>query len=226
MTILIAEISNMHLGDMDVARELIKTAKECGADIAKGQAFMPSDMLQHGVMSKMFYQMCSFSFSQYVELIEYGEDIGIPVFFSIISPHFYALTAKQKYKKITAKQFVMRTKQRIRLNDKENYFISMNVPRTIPLKKANLMYAQGYGKATEDSTYQQLVSFYQRPIGISHHNKDISDLKIMANCYDLPVIEKHFYFGSEIKDENGQIYRDCLHAADPKTFEELARIFK
>ena len=36
---LIAEISNAHLGDLNVAKEMIRIAHECGATHVKGQAF-------------------------------------------------------------------------------------------------------------------------------------------------------------------------------------------
>ena len=45
-TELIAEIGQNHNGDLDLAKELIRLAKESGADVAKFQVYDAKELLQ------------------------------------------------------------------------------------------------------------------------------------------------------------------------------------
>ena len=97
---LIAEIGNNHFGSMEKAKELIRVAKECGADVVKGQAFLAKD-LTTGSMHHEFYEMCSMNLDQNIELFSYAYTIGIDMFFSVFSDGFEELERLQKYKKIS-----------------------------------------------------------------------------------------------------------------------------
>ncbi len=225
MTILIAEISNMHLGSMVKAKQLIRTAAQCGADMVKGQAFVAKDMLANGVMTLEFYQKCALSFYDYIELLEYADSIGTIFFYSVLSVKMNMITARQTYRKVTAKQFANRSPRDIRAVDTETTFISMGQLREIELSNAHLMYAYQYNQPICLATYQDMLHYYKRPIGISHHEKVIKPLMELSKEYDLPVIEKHFYLGDDIVFD-GRRYRDCDHAANPTNFEILAKAVK
>jgi len=99
---LIAEIGNNALGSMTKAKELIRVAMESGADLVKSQAFSAKDI--KGSMDHSFYQMCEFSFDEYVELLHYAKDIGVPMFYSIFSREFEDLSYHQHWHKTAGSQ--------------------------------------------------------------------------------------------------------------------------
>lgn len=227
MTLLIAEISNHHLGCIEQAKKLILTAKNCGADIVKGQAFVAEDMRKWGTMPLSFYDRCAFRYSQYKDLILYGDEIGIPVFFTILSNKLSLLGSFQKYKKLHAGGSATCRKDKFWHYDKENIFISMKEPRVDvkEIRKAKILYATEYMQDADLEGYEALKKFYDREIGVSHHGTTIEGLLEIHKTYRLPVVEKHFYFGKKIEWE-GQVYRDCLHSMSPYVFEEFARSLK
>jgi len=225
MTFLIAEISNHHLGSLDLAKKLILEAKNCGANAVKSQAFLAEDMLKWGSMPLSFYKKCELKYHEYKELIEYGEEIGIPVFFTILSLNYRNLGARQKYKKLHAGGAATCRKDKFWHYDKENIFISMKEPRTDvkEIRKAKILYATDYMKDVDFEGYEHLRKFYDRDIGVSHHGASIENLVELNKVYKLPVVEKHFFFGQKI-DWEGNMYRDCLHSVTPYGFSQLARI--
>ena len=79
---LIAEVGNNHFGDYESALEHIRVAKECGATAVKFQAWENSELVW-GSMPLEFYEQCKFDSMQIQSLIDYGQGLGILVFFSI-----------------------------------------------------------------------------------------------------------------------------------------------
>lgn len=227
MAFLIAEISNHHLGSVEQAKKLILTAKNSGADAVKGQAFVAEDMLKWGMMPLSFYKQCELKYAEYKELILYGDEIGVPVFFTILSTKLTNLGAFQKYKKLHAGGSASCRREKFWHYDKENIFLSMKEPRVDvkEIRKAKILYATEYMQDADLTGYETLKKFYDRDIGISHHGTKINGLLEIHKTYRLPVVEKHFFFGKKIEWEN-QVYRDCLHSMSPYMFEHLARALK
>jgi len=173
-----------------------------------------------------FYEKCSLFYDEYLELIAFGNNHDIPVFFTIISDHYRRLAFWQKHQKIYASQWDNLPASRIEEIDSPDHIVSMRTFRLLPIKFARIMCATEYGQAIDLALYDRLAKFYDRPIGISHHGSIIDDLQTMiASGLDLPTIEKHFYMGDQISFD-GCIYRDCSHAATPQIFEKLAKIYK
>ena len=89
--IIIAEIGCNHMGQFDIAIELIKLSKECGADYAKFQKRTPKELLtkeQYDTPHPVQYnaygdtygahrEFLEFSKDQHLELKKYAESIGI-----------------------------------------------------------------------------------------------------------------------------------------------------
>lgn len=73
---IIAEIGQNHLGDMDLACKLISLAWENGADLAKFQLY--DSLKLYGEKQKE-----ELTFDQAEELFNFGQGIGIEVFFSV-----------------------------------------------------------------------------------------------------------------------------------------------
>lgn len=91
MVKVIAEIGCNHKGDMEIAKELIKSAKICGADVAKFQKRNPKELLSpeeynaphpnpvnsYGKTYGEHREFLEFSVDQHKELKEYCEKLGI-----------------------------------------------------------------------------------------------------------------------------------------------------
>lgn len=87
----IAEIGCNHKGDMQIAKELIKSAKLCGADIAKFQKRTPKEILSpeqynaphpnpanaYGPTYGAHREFLEFNADQHKELKEYCDEVGI-----------------------------------------------------------------------------------------------------------------------------------------------------
>ena len=87
---IIAEIGQNFLGEMVIAKLLIKQAKEGGADLAKFQLYDTDNdfpFTEH-VKGSMIYELgkeAELSFEQANELFCYGQEVGIEVFFSVFN---------------------------------------------------------------------------------------------------------------------------------------------
>lgn len=91
MTQIILEIGCNHKGEMDIAKQLLKVAKECGADVAKFQKRNNKELLPpeqynapHPVPENSFgetygahREFLEFDVSQHKELKSYAESIGL-----------------------------------------------------------------------------------------------------------------------------------------------------
>lgn len=89
--IVIAEIGCNHMGDFEIALELIKLAKDCGADVAKFQkrnsrellteaqynAPHPNPSNSYGATYGEHREFLEFNVSQHIKLKQYCESIGI-----------------------------------------------------------------------------------------------------------------------------------------------------
>jgi N-acetylneuraminate synthase len=87
----VAEIGCNHMGSMDIAKELMKLAKECGATYAKFQKRCPKELLTpeqynkphpvpanaYGATYGAHREFLEFNVEQHKELWEYGNSIGV-----------------------------------------------------------------------------------------------------------------------------------------------------
>ncbi len=220
---LIAEFGNCHFGSMDHAKELIRAACDSGATLAKGQAFRARDIT--GSMPKEFYQLCEFTLQQYIELIEYGRDIGIPVFFSVFSKELRLLEEHMDYYKLSGGQTKSATHD-FREYDISNAFISIPKDAIYPfLKRAQPLYVCEYlAEDPELQNVRRMADFYKRPVGYSDHTVGLDACKRVLDAYAVPVIEKHFTIQKDYVFSKA-IFRDCVHGSTPKEFSELAKYF-
>ena len=223
---LIAEIGNNFFGDMDSAKEHIKVARDCGADACKFQAFIPGDF--EGSMPESFYKQCSLTFNQYMDLIDYGNYLKIPVFYSIFNISLLELDNFTEYSKLAAWQTNDLAPEILTELDDAYSIISINGEcKHLPeLEAAIVLYATEYN--CTDPVLERIgimQRFYKRAIGLSDHSVGIETCKEAIDLYQVPVIEKHFTLKKNMT-YRGEIFRDTVHAADPTELKELSKYFK
>lgn len=226
MKALIAEIGNCHLGNVHSAYRLIRMAKDCGATHVKMQA-IDSVKPEGGSMPDEFYAQCSMSLSEYRSCVQYGQQINIPVFFSTFHKKFESLHTmyEGQIKKISGSQYENKS---YKPKDNNKYSL-ISIPRFENLRpdisEMNIMHVTPYNYVYSDlSPIDILTKHYKKKAGYSDHSIGIENCKRAINQYECQLIEKHFYFGSNIKFK-GQVYRDCYHSSSPIEFEKLAKYY-
>lgn len=222
MTKIIAEIGNNHEGNMDRAKELIRVAHASGADLVKMQAYQKGDV--KGSMPSGFYEKCRLQYLDYVELIDYGRQIGTDVFYSIFSEDLRILNHFQKWRKIAGSQ----SQKNIRdteSQDSNHTFVSVNPKNGMlpEMPKSWVLYVSEY--MTQNPRLSEinfLREYYGKPIGYSDHTIGIEYCLEAIREYGCPIIEKHFTLTRDITYE-GKQFRDAVHGALPYELERLAK---
>lgn len=221
ITGLVAEIGNNHFGSLEKAKEMIKVALDSGADLVKLQAIDGDEIM--GSMPRNFYKKCEFSTEQYIELIYYGLDIGMDVFYSIISDKHNAIMMHEFYHKVSARQWDNLCEDSACL-DSGDVIISISASGSlVPMNRATMMYASDY--LTDDPQLERirhLNEFYGRPCGYSDHTIGIKYPKRAISEFRVPILEKHFTLEKDLK-WSGVTFRDTVHGADPKELAKLAK---
>lgn len=228
-TFLIAEISNQHEGSIFKAKELIRMAKEAGANAVKSVAYRVADMMKYGSMPQEFYEKCQLSLRQYEELIDFAEtELKIPLFYTILSSKYEPLRAKQKYVKLSAAMTENENILALKKYNRDNVFMSFSEPpygiEQREVSNVNIMYATGYTERIKRKTFNAIKQMVGKKIGVSHNSKGFQDIVNLSKETFLPCVEKHFKLDDVY--HKGQIYRDSLHALLPKDFERLAKALK
>lgn len=219
---IVAEIGNCHFGNLTLAKELIRLADACGADVIKSQAFRAEDLAPVGSMPLSFYKQCEFTINEYMELIDYARDIGNDLFYSIFSPGFERLLIKQHWVKYSA--YHTRRGRVTKFDDHENVLISLPPGIEVPkLKHPTFMHVTGYLDTDANlPRIAQIAETMKNRAGYSDHTIGIQNCIDAAKVYNASVIEKHFCLVGEQK-WGGVVFRDTVHGATPKQFETLAR---
>lgn len=218
---LIVEIGNNHFGNFEDAKEMIRVAKDCGADIVKSQAFLARDI--KGSMPYEFYRSCEFSLAQYEELIYFARDIGIELFYSVFSKIYESLFFHQRYFKIAGSQTRNLGAQ---VEKKDSPFMFVSIPERCfypNLKRAHLMFVTEYMDKTPNlDMINHMSKFYGRQVGLSDHSVGLTNCLKAIEEYGVNLIEKHFSLGKKIA-WHGTTYRDAVHGASPREIQELAK---
>jgi len=221
MPLLIAEIGNLHDGNLKTAKEMIRIAKESGADLVKSQAFLAKDL--NGSMPKDFYKKCEFTFDEHLELIYYADEVlKIPMFNSIFSTEYEDLNLHQTFIKIAGGQ--SSNKDYVNKRDTFRAIISLKENSYLPqLKRARVLHVSDYLTTCPNLERIRFLSeLYKRPCGYSDHTVGIDTAINAVKVWDANVIEKHFTLTRDIKFK-GKQFRDAIHAALPKELETLAK---
>jgi sialic acid synthase SpsE len=233
---IIAELGNHALGDIDKAKEQIRLAKECGAHYAKMQIIDPLFVAKYGSMPLGFYELCAMSPEEYNECQEYGNQIGIEVFFSVFADfekfreidfHFYKISGSQFLSMTRAQLMGWNTSRTIVSIPKiEEGLLMFKAPSISEMQP--LFVTPYHTDATEIVDFSTLESHRKilgRAVGYSDHSLGIGNCITAIKEYGAPLIEKHFNpFGAQAY--SGKIYRDCYHACPERQLETLCKAYR
>lgn len=232
--VIIAEIGENHLGDMNIARELIIKAAEAGADYAKFQSYIPDNFRKDDPEYDWFKKV-SLSDEAHFMLKEcagkYGikflsapfslerakflcEDLGLKEIkiASAMLLNFSVLDYVNEYAEIvflsTGMATIPEIKQALSHLDKVKKCYILHCVTQYPCKdeEANLLAIQ---------VLQEEFSGYS--IGYSDHTVGCL-APIVAVSLGARVIEKHFTF-----DKNAKEGTDHIISAEPKELKEMIK---
>ena len=223
---MIAEAGNCHFGDLKKAKEMIKVAKDCGADLVKFQAIEADFVAPYGSMPKAFYEHVAFTLDEYLELLQFGTYMNIPVFFSAFGDQIKTIMAHTFFHKVSAKQAPQW--DFTEWFDKESTFVSCNPIYGLPplLEKAKILYATEYLPHFVDfDVLHTLSQHFDTIVGYSDHTVGIKNCVLAVQEHGCTVVEKHFTLEKEYNWE-GAPFRDCIHSVLPKELEQLAKEMK
>ena len=214
---IIAEIGQNWNGIIRLAKEMIISAKENGADLAKFQLYD----------SKRLYgekQNTELIKSQAKELFEWGEKHGIEVFFSVfdverfrwceeIGVKRYKVASRSNTDKVLARRLIASRKPLI---------ISMNSPlyshsiwRKVSYK---ILYCISNYPTRLSELHFETIKFGSWFAGFSDHTIGIDAAKI-AISRGAKIIEKHFTFDKSFEGP------DHFHSMIPEELKELRRFY-
>jgi N,N'-diacetyllegionaminate synthase len=207
--------------DYDMAKEMVKSAGKNGAGFAKFQLFNPEDFTAspHYKWAKAH----SLTFAQAKELFEYGNSIGIEVFYTMFGSQFIEWCERIGVKryKIACSFRDKETMDRIKKTGKA-VIISTNgeASNISPVKDLHLDRSNAvtwlYCIPAYPATAKGFNKIDWTRYGFSDHTNNIDASKV-AIARGAGLIEKHF-----VLEHNPQ-FPDDAWSMTPKELHELAR---
>ena len=215
---LIAELGINHSGNMELAKRMIRAAKEGGADLVKAQLYNAED--DKGKPHYEAAKQAQLTFDQAKELFEYARSIGIEMFFSVFGVEYVqwceAIGVK-RYKIAACQALEFQLQATILETDKP---IIWSVPRGILTQHDGLKYPPRI-------RYLYCILDYPTPLehillpdfskvdGWSDHTIGMDCAKI-ALARGARIIEKHFCLDKSTCYEG-------LWSMEPDELRELKR---
>ena len=213
---IIAEIGINFDGSMELALELIRKAKENGANAVKFQLYKTEDL--HPVGSK-YYEIAKLnelSFEQAKKLFDYGESYGIEVFFSVNDKErvgWCEVIGVKKYKIAYHQKDNAQLIASIQI--KKDLIISSDKPA---LGDFTLYCIPNYPTDIKDLQFDNIFPNFD---GFSDHTVGLDAAKI-ALSRGAQIIEKHFCISRNGKKDNP----DLAGSMTPDELKELVRFSK
>ncbi len=210
MTVIIAEISGNHGGDIEKAVELIAAAKSCGCDMVKFQAYEPDDMPDQENIE--LYKKYSVPTSWYRDLFDEARRLKIPLFASVFAP--WAVNELEQYNPVAYK---IASPESTRLPDRTycdlvrairatgRSFIASSGTKDFELinrfsPDVSLHCVAGYPATISDLDLELAASVD----GLSDHSQGISKALAMI-ALGAKYIEKHFKVDDDCVDSTFSI---------------------
>lgn len=236
---LIAEIGINHNGDLNKAIDLIKAAKESGADTAKLQTYITEKRVKKDNPVYDILKKCELSFKDHKELFDFAKSINFNIFSTAFdedsinlleelnTPAYKIASFDSVNKKLiskieeTNKPVIMSTG----MTTKSELDEALNIVTKNRTKETELaiMHCVSSYPLEEDeanlATINYIKSFFPGPVGFSDHSLNDTLIKYSV-ASGSSIIEKHFTLSRE---EEGP---DHKLSADPKMLKEIVNQIK
>tara|TARA_B100001093_G_C26711792_1_gene963753 strand:+ start:171 stop:971 length:801 start_codon:yes stop_codon:yes gene_type:complete len=225
---IIAEIGWNHCGDINLAKKMIKSAKENGADYAKFQTWSTS-RLKNGSWDddgrREIYEKAELSEENHIELINYCEESNILFLSSVFSIKDAELLIKLGCNTVKIPSFESRNKDLIKFcNDNFDTIIMSGGTSTFDEIKASVnlisksdlflmhcvsVYPGEYFEANLPK--MKMLALINDKVGLSDHIQGVESSKI-AIGEGAVIIEKHFTIDRDLpgRDNKFSILPDQL----------------
>jgi sialic acid synthase SpsE len=232
-TIVIAEIGENHIGNMELAKKMIKEAAKAGADIVKFQSYL-SDEVKDTDPEKEWFSKVQLSDDAHYELKELAEKNKIEFLsspFSLNRAKFLCENLGLKKIKIASSEMLNIPLLKYVNKHAETVFLSTGMSTINEIKKASLnlnnveeLYLlhciTQYPTKPEDANLLAITtlknSFPMYKIGYSDHTIGIL-AAIISVALGAKAVEKHFTIDKNLPGT------DHILSADPSEFNELIK---
>ena len=229
---IIAEIGWNHLGDINLAKQMILAAKNSGADYAKFQTWSV-DRLKNGAWDndgrREIYKKAELSKQNHIDLINYCKEVSITFLSSVFSISDAQLLVDLNCKEVKIPSFESRNTELIKFCDSnfEKVFMSTGTSNFVEIKSSvnlfknselNLMhcvsmYPCNYENANLNKM-KGLMKLHDK-VGYSDHIQGVESAKIAIGG-GACVIEKHFTIDNDLPG------RDNKFAILPSNLKDLS----
>jgi N,N'-diacetyllegionaminate synthase len=233
----IAEVGINHNGDMKLAKELLQSAKESGANAVKLQTYItekrvPSDSPVFDILKK-----CELSFDEQEELFAFGKELNIEIFstpFDDESVDFLDSIGCPAYK-IASFDSVNHALLRKVSNTNKPVIMSTGMTNLDELGAAwkslggnddgtgcelALLHCVSSYPTPEEEANLSLISLLKElhggPVGYSDHTIGV-EVPVMAVAAGAQIIEKHFTLDTQSSGPDHSL------SADPKTLNDMIK---
>ena len=233
--VIIAEIGENHLGDMDLAKKMIKAAAQAGADIVKFQSFKGDDVPDDDPEKDWFYKV-ELSDQQHYDLKKYSQQCGIEFLsapFSLDRARFLCEQLGLKTIKIASSQIVNLPLLEYVANKADTVYLSTGMADFKEIEKALqalkpvrsiylLHCVSEYPVADENANLLVIPSLAEKfnlPVGYSDHTLGIQAC-VSAVALGAKVVEKHFTL------DKGLPGTDHVLSADPGELKQMVELIR
>ncbi|MBC8421950.1 MAG: N-acetylneuraminate synthase family protein [Pelagibacteraceae bacterium] len=240
-TKIIAEIGWNHMGDMTLAKKMIISAKENGADFVKFQTWSV-DRLKAGPWDqdgrREIYEKAELSVEQHLELFKYSKSLEIPMFSSVFSIEDAKMLSQIDTVMVKIASFESRNTELLKCCDElfDTIIISTGTSTVDEVRESIqsiehsdvvfLHCVSAYPLEYKNvnlpriNSLRNLSGFYPNAkVGYSDHTPGVEGSKVALE-YDIDYIEKHFTVDQDLPG------RDNKFAILPHELKELSEYIK
>jgi sialic acid synthase SpsE len=226
-TKIIVEIASCHNGDLEMAKALIRSASENGADIVKFQDWRSSNVLENDP-DKQRYELYQFPDEWYPILIDYCRECGVEFLTTCFNVDRVEFLAKLGLKKIKLASISLTNTELLMMaglffeevilstgmQSREEIENAIDILTTNAQKFAILHCVANYPTRPEDANLERINEIRKllpeyASVGYSDHSLDL-DVAKTALCMDIEYIEKHFSLSRDLPQIKHQMYKDGL----------------
>lgn len=228
----VAEVGINHNGDLKLALELLKKAKEADADAVKLQTYVTEKRVPKDSPIFHLLKSCELSYQEQSAVFSMGRELGLYVFSTPFDDEAIDFLEQQNVpllkvasfdivnKSLLTKMAAIKTPVIISrgMATREELESALRIFDDQSLPSAILHCVSAYPvKSDSDlnlSTIPYLRKQYQRPIGYSDHTLGI-DAPVWAVAAGAQIVEKHFTLSTNMKGPDHAI------SADPLTLKKM-----